>query len=61
MRGVFYASSGKEERIIANKYKKNADFLSLNYNKTAKIYYNLYKTYMRESEEERTEAENVQF
>ena len=60
-RGVFYASEGREEYAIAERYRENADFLSLQYPRTAEIYYRLYKTYKREAEQERREAEYVQF
>ncbi len=60
-RGVYYASEGREEHAIAERYKENADFLSLQYPRTAEIYYNLYRTYKREAEQERREAEYVQF
>ena len=60
-RGVFCASEGRQEYAIAERYKQNADFLSLQYPRTAEIYYNLYRTYKREAEQERREAEYVQF
>lgn len=60
-RGVFTASEGREELAIAKRYKENADFLSLHYPKTAAIYYNLCNTYKHESDQERRDAEYVQF
>lgn len=60
-RGMFCASAGREEYVIAERYKENAEFLSLQYPRTAEIYYNLYTRYRREAEQERREAEYVQF
>ena len=57
-RGVFSPSAGKEELRIAEKFKENAQYLELRYPMTAKIFYGLYETYKRESDRERTDAEN---
>ena len=60
-RGVYNPSAGQEEKNIAEKYKENADYLSLKYPNTAKVFYELYRTYMKESENERISAENGYF
>ena len=60
-RGVFSPTAGKEELLIANRYKENADFLAINYPRTASIYYGLYKGYEAEAKRERENAENGQF
>lgn len=57
-RGGFTPDAGKSERRIAEKYRDNADFLSMKYPKTAEIYYGLAKEYEIYSKEERVEAEN---
>ena len=57
-RGVFSPSAGKEELKMAEKFKENAQYLELRYPMTAKIFYGLYETYKRESDRERTDAEN---
>ncbi|MCI8661647.1 MAG: hypothetical protein HFG54_15630 [Lachnospiraceae bacterium] len=57
-RGGFTPNAGKSERRIAEKYRDNADFLSMKYPKTAEIYYSLAKEYEIYSKNERVEAEN---
>lgn len=57
-RGVYSPSAGKEEIRMAEAFKANAEYLSPRYPETAKIFYSLYDRYKRESERERTEAEN---
>lgn len=57
-RGVYSPSAGKDEYYIAEKFKANAQFLEPNYPNTSKIFYGLYKRYLRESDRERQEAEN---
>lgn len=60
-RGIFSPSAGKAELEIAERYKENADFLSLIYPTTAEIFYGLYRTYLAEAESERSRAENGYF
>ena len=57
-RGVFSPSAGKEELKMAEKFKENAQYLEPRYPMTAKIFYGLYETYKRESDRERTDAQN---
>ncbi len=57
-RGMYSPSAGKEEMRIAEEFKVNAEYLNPRYPETAKIFYNLYDRYKRESERERMEAEN---
>lgn len=57
-RGIFSPSAGREERTIAERYKENADYLSVKFPKTAKIYYRLYNRYIYEADQERKGAEN---
>ncbi len=60
-RGIFSPTAGKEELLIANRYKENAEHLAINFPRTASIYYELYKGYVAESKRERENAENGQF
>lgn len=60
-RGVYFASAGRNERTIAERQKETADHLRLQYPKTAEVFDGLYRTYKREAEIERREAENGQF
>ncbi len=60
-RGIFSPTAGKEELLIANRFKENADHLAINYPRTASIYYELYNGYVAESKRERENAENGQF
>ena len=57
-RGVYTPSAGKEEALLASKFKENADGLTIKYPKTASIYYGLYKQYRSEAKRERENAEN---
>jgi hypothetical protein len=57
-RGIHSPSAGKSELQIAEKFKENADFLSIKYPKTAEIYYGLYRQYKSEADRERERAEN---
>ena len=57
-RGVYSPNAGRGERVLAEKYRKIADELNPKYPYTAGIYYELSRVYLRESEEERKEAEN---
>lgn len=57
-RGVFSPSAGREERIIAQGYKDNADYLKLEYPITAGIFYDLYHSYLVDAESERVRSEN---
>lgn len=56
-RGIYTFSGGKEETEIANKFKRNAQYLESLYPKTAQIYYDLYERYKYESIQERLDAE----
>ena len=60
-RGAYFASAGRNERTIAERHKATADHLRLQYPKTAEVFDGLYRTYKREAEIERREAENGQF
>ncbi|CAM3216687.1 hypothetical protein STRA110950_06050 [Streptobacillus ratti] len=57
-RGVFSPSAGKEELIIAEKFKMNAEFLEPKYPKTAQIFHELFEEYSLEAKQERMRAEN---
>ena len=57
-RGVYSPSAGKEELLMAEHFKKNAEYLEPQYPKTAKIFYRLSESYSHESEQERMNAEN---
>ena len=57
-RDVFSPSAGKEEHRMAEEFRNNAYYLEPHYPKTAKIFYGLYETYMRESSMAREDAEN---
>ncbi|MDU5913702.1 MAG: hypothetical protein E6Z21_05420 [Anaerococcus vaginalis] len=58
-RGIYIFSGGKEETEIANKFKRNAQYLESFYPKTAQIYYDLYERYKYEARQERIDAETV--
>ena len=60
-RGVFTSTAGKEELLIAKRYKENADGLTIKYPKTASIYYGLYQQYSSDAQRERENAENGTF
>jgi V8-like Glu-specific endopeptidase len=57
-RGGYTPDAGKTEKEMALRYKENADGVRILYSETAKIYDNLYKTYYRESKDERRRAED---
>ena len=57
-RGMHGFSAGKEELQIAEKFKDNADYLSMKYPRTAEIYYGLYHNYKADAVSERERAEN---
>ena len=57
-RGVFSPSAGTEEARMAEEFKENALYLESRYPMTARIFYDLYDTYMREADRERKDAEN---
>lgn len=57
-RGIFSPSAGKEELRMAEEFKTNAEYLESLYPKTAKIFYNLFKSYKHESKIGRMDAEN---
>lgn len=57
-RGMHSPSAGKEELRIAEKFKENAEYLSVKYPRTAEIYYGLYRSYKEDSDSERERAEN---
>ena len=57
-RGVFSPSAGKEEMEMAKEFLRNAEFLAPNYPNTAKVFYELSESYIRESEQARKDAEN---
>lgn len=57
-RGVFTVTGGDGERQLAERYKRNAEYLNLKWPQTAQIYYDLYEIYLREAESERSEAEH---
>ncbi len=60
-RGVFSPTEGRAEKAIAEKHKSTADYFKIKYPKTAEIYYEMYRQYMAEAEEERNRAENGHF
>lgn len=61
-RGVHALSAGRGEKKLAEQFKENAEYLSLNgYPKTAEIYYMLARSYTAEARREREEAENGRF
>ena len=61
-RGVHSPSAGKEKQKIAERFQNNAEYLSLNgYPKTAKIYYDLARSFFHKSAVEREDAENGRF
>lgn len=60
-RGVFSFSAGREEKVIAERYKNTADHFKIKYPKTAEIFYGMYRQYIAEAEEERIMAENGHF
>ena len=61
-RGVHSPSAVKEEQKIAERFQNNAEYLSLNrYPKTAKIYYDLARSFFHKSAVEREDAENGRF
>ena len=60
-RGVYSPSAGRAEMRMAEDFKTNAEYLAPGYPETARIFYDLYDTYKRESERERTEAENGRY
>ena len=45
-RSIFSPSAGRDEHVLAQGYKDNADYLSLKYPATASVFYNLYDSYM---------------
>lgn len=55
-RGVFVVSAGKEEAVISERYKRNAEALSVDYPWTAKIYRRLSEVYMQDAISERERA-----
>ena len=57
-RGGFSPSAGKTELKMALDFKDNAEYLSPDYPKTARIFYNLYKEYLLEAENARKDAED---
>lgn len=57
-RGMHSPSAGKEELRMAEKFKENAEYLSVKYPRTAEIYYGLYHSYKEDSDSERERAEN---
>ena len=57
-RGGFSPSAGKEELKMALEFKNNAEYLTPDYPKTARIFYNLYEEYLLEAENARKDAED---
>lgn len=60
-RGVHYATGGKDELKLAQKYEDIGKKFAIRYPKTSKIFYNISKIYFRESKSERQIAENEIF
>lgn len=61
-RGVYTPTAGKEERRMAENYRKIAEYMKKEgYSKTASIYYQLYKRYMYAASSDRKEAEYGEF
>lgn len=57
-RSIHSPSAGKAELRIAEKFKENAEYLSVKYPRTAEIYYGLYHSYKEDADFERERAEN---
>lgn len=57
-RGVFTVTGGDGERQLAERYRRNAEYLNLKWPQTAQIYYGLCQIYLHEAESERSEAEH---
>lgn len=57
-RSVFSPLAGRDERVLAQGYKDNADCLSLKYPVTVSVFKDLYDIYMSDAENERGRAEN---
>ena len=57
-RSIHSPSAGKAELRIAEKFKENAEYLSVKYPRTAEIYYGLYYSYKEDADFERERAEN---
>ena len=51
-------TGGDGERQLAERYKRNAEYLNLKWPHTAQIYYGLCQIYLHEAERERSEAEH---
>ena len=60
-RGVFSPTAGKAEKDIAERYKENAEFLSIKYPKTANVFFKISQSYRYDSDMERRRAENSYF
>lgn len=60
-RGVVTVTGGKDEQVLARKYKSEANYLRLNYPKTASVFAQLSATYADEAKRERQRAENGVF
>lgn len=58
-RGVYWGSEGREELVLSERYKQNADYLAIEFPKTASIYYGLAESYKKQSMEERRQAEDA--
>ncbi|MFR1760867.1 hypothetical protein [Frisingicoccus sp.] len=60
-RGIHTPDAGRSEHQIAERFRANADYLSIKYPKTANIYYSLSQQYEWHSRREREHAENAQY
>lgn len=60
-RGVFTVTGGRSEQALADKYKKEADYLSVKYPKTASVFYQLSESYAEDAKRERRRAEDGTF
>jgi len=58
-RGAYWGTEGRGELALSEQYKQNADYLSIEYPKTASIYYGLADSYRKQAIEERRQAENA--
>lgn len=60
-RGVYNVTGGKDEYKLGQKYGELSRKFSIRYPKTSKIFNNISKSYLNESEHERQLAENIVF
>ncbi|MBK5263424.1 MAG: hypothetical protein JJE17_12790 [Peptostreptococcaceae bacterium] len=59
MRGIYNVTDGRDDKILADKYRANAKALFQNYPKVASIYSLLAENYEKKAKEARKQAEQV--